>query len=91
MLVEYKVNPSCRSKINAALNKELNDKVEEIISYLCRERPLHLILLCEVYKKDEALIKKVAADNELEYIMIAEHVKGVYYDFAILYEKLELK
>lgn len=85
-----KLTPPAGSKINAALNKELNDKVEEIISYLCRERPLHLIILCEVYKKDEPLIKKIAADNELEYIMIAEHVNGVYYDFAILYEKTRI-
>lgn len=86
-----KLTPPVGSKINAAINENLNEKVEEIISYLCSERPLHLLVLCEVYKKDEPLITKIAADNELELLMITEHVKGVYYDFAILYEGSRIK
>lgn len=86
-----KLTPPVRNKINAVLNEKLNGRVEEVISYLCNERPLHLLVLCEVYKKDEPLIKKIAAKNELDYIMIAEYVKGVYYDFAILYETNRVK
>jgi len=86
-----KLTPPVGSKINSSVNKKLNSRVEEIIAYLCNERPLHLIILCEVYKKDEPLIKKISAENELDYIIIAEYVNGVYYDFAILYEGTRVK
>jgi len=82
-----KLTPPVGSKINSSLNQKLNERVEEVIDYLCGERTLHLIILCEVYEKDEPLIKKIAAKNNLDYVMVTKHVKGVYYDFAIIHEK----
>lgn len=86
-----RLTPPVGNKINSPIDHDLNKKVEEIIFYICNEKPLDLIVLCEVYLKDEPLIRKMAVDNELDYIVVANHVHGVYYDFAIMYEKTKIK
>lgn len=85
-----RLTPPVGKFINKETKKELNDKVEEVINLLCQEKPLDLIILCEVHSRDEPLIKEISAKNELQYTMASSYMSGVYYDFAILYEKTKI-
>jgi len=86
-----RLTPPAAKFINQSTDENLNEKFEEIITKIISERPLDLIVLCEVYKRDAPLLKKIAAENNMGYRMIAESVSGVYYDFAIIYEKTKIK
>lgn len=86
-----RLTPPVGKFTNKKTNKELNTKVDEVITFLCQEKPLDLILLCEVHKRDEPLIKEISDKNELEYSIASSYLSGVYYDFAILYEKTKIK
>ena len=86
-----KLPPPVANKINESLNLSLNEKVEEVISNIFKERPVDLLVLCEVYIKDEPLIKKIALDNEMGYVLLTEYVNGVYYDFAVIYEETKIR
>jgi len=86
-----KLTPPVSSKINAKLDPCLNRQVEEVISKIFKERAIDLLALCEVNKRDEPLIKKIAVENEMEYLLLATYNNGVYYDFAILYEKTKIR
>lgn len=86
-----KLTPPTGAMINKPVCSQLNKKVEEVINTLFEERPLDLLMLCEVYKRDEALIKKIAEKNEINYIMATDYTSGVYYDFAVLYEPSKIK
>lgn len=77
--------------INKKVDDDLNGKVDEVINSICNEKPLDIIILCEVSNRDEKLIKSIASKNELNYIMASSYMSGVYYDFAILYEDTKVK
>ena len=86
-----RLTPPVGKFTNKETDEDLNKKVEEVISFICTERPLDLILLCEVHSRDEPLIKKISKKNEMEYSIISIYISGIYYDFAIMYEKTKIK
>jgi len=86
-----KLTPPAKRTINKPVNKKLNQQVEEVIDEITKDRGVDLFVFCEVYKQNEPLIEQIAKKNELEYLMLTTHVSGVYYDFAVLYEKTKIE
>jgi len=86
-----KLTPPVRKTINKVPDPELDKQVEDVIEKITEDKKVDLFVLCEVYKQNENLIKKIAEKNELEYLMLTEHVSGIYYDFALMFEKTKIK
>lgn len=85
-----KLTPPVRKTINKAPDPELDKQVEDVIEKITEDKGVDLFVLCEVYKQNEPLIKKIAEKNELEYLMLTEQVSGIYYDFALMFEKSKI-
>lgn len=86
-----RLTPPVGKFINQEVNTDLNQKVGEVIDSICNEKPLDMVVLCEVSNRDEKLIKEIASKNELNYVMASSYMSGVYYDFAILFENTKIK
>lgn len=86
-----RLTPPTGGVVNKPIDSSFNSKFEEILRYIINEKPLDIIILCEVYERDEPLIAKVAKELDMSFLMIAKKISGVYYDFAIIYEKTKVE
>ena len=86
-----KLTPPVKKTINKVPDPTLDKQVDDVIEKITSDRKIDLFVLCEVYKQNEPLIAKIAAQNEFEYLMLTKHVSGVYYDFALMFEKTKIE
>jgi len=86
-----KLTPPVKKTINRRPSNLLDKQVEDVIDEITKTRAVDLFVFCEVYKQNENLIKKIAVKNQLSYLMLTQHISGVYYDFALLYETTKIK
>ena len=69
-----KLTPPVKKTINKVPDPTLDKQVDDVIEKITSDRKIDLFVLCEVYKQNEPLIAKIAAQNEFEYLMLTKHV-----------------
>jgi len=85
------LTPPSQKLVTKKPSAEKSIKVKKTVQQMCSERPLDIIILCEVYNNCEDLIKEISKEQEMSHEMLTAKVGGVYYDFAILYESTKIK
>lgn len=85
------LTPPSQSRVTKKPSAQKSLKVKKTIQQMCSEKPLDIIILCEVYNNCQELIREISEEQEMSHEMLTAKVGGVYYDFALLYEKTKIK